>query len=59
MAHMQLFSKSHMAGDWPPVPCDVCHAVLGLGPGTFRGLGVGYCPHPATVCIRGPTKGYI
>ena len=27
--------------------------VEGLG---FR---VGYCPHPVTVYIRGPTKGYI
>ena len=27
----------------------------------FRGLGIwfGYCPHPVTVYIRGPIKGYI
>ena len=35
---------------------------MGVG---FRGLGaycrveVGYCPHPVTVYIRGPIKGYI
>ena len=23
------------------------------------GSGVGYCPHPVTVYIRGPIKGYI
>ena len=30
--------------------------VSGFG---FFGLRVGYCPHPVTVDIRGPIKGYI
>ena len=25
----------------------------------FRAEGVGYCPHPATICNRGHTKGSI
>ena len=52
---LAIFSSVRFSPEKSP---DVVFATLWLSPKPST-LKLGYCPHPVTVYIRGPIKGYI